>query len=114
MREIYAWKDGYYQSGADQDIEFEVKRELQEFYEVKWFTIVYNHIVAKGSIHLWEFKEQQPKRTVNIEKGILVYKDNDKKVKFYPRRSRLDFCDYNFTYKLAVNSNKFIINDHYL
>jgi phage/plasmid-associated DNA primase len=99
MREIFVWKDGFYISGGDQDIEEAVKDELQELYEAKWFTIVYNHIVSKGSIEMWQFTT--PKRTINIENGILTYPNN--KVIFTPRIHPLQFNEMNFRYKLPVS-----------
>lgn len=98
MREIYVWKEGFYRTGGDIDIEIAVKQELQELYEVKWFTIVYNHIISKKAIDRWEFKP--PNRTLNIENGILEYPD--KKVIFTPRQQALDFHDMNFTYKVPL------------
>jgi len=98
MREIYVWKNGYYINAGDIDIEKAVKDELQEFYEVKWFNIVLNHILSKGSIERWQFKP--PKRTLNIENGILTYPD--KKVVFTKRTHPLQFHEMNFIYKIPL------------
>lgn len=99
-RMIYVWKDGYYHDGGDIDIEVAVKEELQELHELKWFNIVFNHIVSKSVLETENFKT--PKRTTNIENGILEYKDFKKGVVFIPRKHALDFHEMNFVYKIPV------------
>lgn len=105
LRTIYAWKEGYYQLGGDQDIEEAVKAELDDNYEAKWYSIVFNHIVSKGNIERWEFKP--PKRTINIENGILTYPG--KKVIFTPlideNGQERDFSHMNFAYKIPLVYN---------
>lgn len=97
-RTVYVLSNGFYHSGGDIDIELACKEEFGNLYEYSLFKKVYDHILSTNVLESWEFK--QPQRTLNIDNGILVYKDN--KVKFHPRNNPLEFCDMNFTYKLPL------------